>query len=95
MKWVWLFGAVLLMALPAAAREWEGPELAARLNCRACHTWAGAGGTTGPALDGVGTRLSRLQLEARLTQSVSRRMPSFAFLRPAEWQALLDFLQGL
>lgn len=86
---------VILVAAPGWTREFTGEELAQRLGCRACHAWQGAGGTHGPALDGVGRRLSLAELERRLTSSPSRRMPSFIFLRPQDWEALLRFLEGL
>ncbi len=35
--------------------------------CMACHTVGGAGGTIGPALDGVGARRSRNFIKARIT----------------------------
>lgn len=88
-------GLLLLLAAPGWPGDLTGEELARRLGCRACHRWQGAGGTQGPALDGVGQRLSRPELERRLTSSPSRRMPSFAFLRPQDRQALLTFLEGL
>lgn len=86
---------LLLWTAPGRSGDFSGEELAQRLGCRACHTWQGAGGRRGPALDGVGQRLSRPELERRLTSTPSRRMPSFAFLRPQDWQALLTFLEGL
>ncbi len=94
---IWTAAAALLMltAAPAWPQEFTGEELAHRLGCRACHTWQGAGGTHGPALDGVGQRRSRPELAQQLTSTPSRRMPSFAFLRPQDWQALLTFLEGL
>lgn len=85
----------LLWTAPGWSGDFTGEELAHRLGCRACHTWQGAGGTQAPALDGVGQRLSPPELERRLTSTPSRRMPSFAFLRPRDWQALLTFLEGL
>lgn len=89
--------AVVLWGLadPTWAREFTGEELAARLGCRACHSWQGKGGAQAPSLDGVGQRLSRPELERQLTRTPSRRMPSFAFLRPQDWEALLTFLTGL
>lgn len=88
--------AILLMTVaPVWPQDFTGEELAHRLGCRACHTWQGRGGTRAPSLDGVGQRLNRPELERRLTSTPSRRMPSFAFLRPQDWQALLTFLEGL
>lgn len=86
---------LLSLAAPAWPGDLTGEELATRLGCRACHRWQGTGGTRAPSLEGVGTRRSRQELEQQLTRSSGRRMPSFAFLRPQEWQALLTFLEGL
>lgn len=84
-------------AAPAARPE-MGADLYQRLSCRGCHVLAGQGGEAGPVLDGVGGRLSREELEIQLLTPRRRRadsrMPSFAFVRPVELQALLDFLQA-
>ncbi|MCL6620847.1 MAG: cytochrome c [Syntrophobacterales bacterium] len=94
-----LVGTVAAALVLAATSGWPqdlpGEELAARLGCRACHAWQGVGGARAPALDGVGRRKSRPDLERQLTSTPSRRMPSFAYLRPQDWQALLTFLEGL
>lgn len=73
-----------------------GQDLYRRLSCHGCHTVQGQGGDLGPALDGVGRRLSPADLETQIATPRRRlaasRMPSFAFLRPLEFQALLDFV---
>jgi mono/diheme cytochrome c family protein len=91
---VWL-GAAPLFALFA-----QGPptsDLARRLGCFACHV-SGPGHLAAP-LDGVGSRLSREQLQVALTQPrrlhAGARMPGYAYLPTAERQALLDFLSNL
>lgn len=94
-SWAAAAAILLVTVAPAWPRDFTGEELSHRLGCRACHGWHGAGGTKAPALDGVGRRLSLPDLERQLTSTPSRRMPSFAFLRPQDWQALLTFLQGL
>jgi cbb3-type cytochrome oxidase cytochrome c subunit len=47
----------------------------------------------------VGSRLSRNKMETQLLTPRRRQaeshMPSFAFIRPKELQALLDFLESL
>ncbi|MDD3581289.1 MAG: cytochrome c [Desulfobacca sp.] len=77
----------------------QGQKLFQRLGCRSCHTLANTGGKIGPSLDNVGQRLARADLEQQLTRPASRRprtgMPSFAFLKPAELSALLNYLQTL
>ncbi len=77
----------------------SGQGLYDRLACHGCHARQGQGGTVGPALDGVGSRLSRDDLELQLSTPRQRqadsRMPSFAFVRPFELRELVDFLQTL
>jgi mono/diheme cytochrome c family protein len=69
------------------------------LACHGCHSINGQGEIEGPDLAGVGNRLSRQELEAKLTAPIHRqsysRMPSFAFVRPQELQDLVNFLQSL
>jgi ubiquinol-cytochrome c reductase cytochrome b subunit len=76
-----------------------GQDLYQRLSCRGCHAWQGRGGEVGPVLNGVGSRLSRTELETQILtprrRQADSRMPSFAFVRPKELQALLDFLESL
>jgi mono/diheme cytochrome c family protein len=74
-----------------------GRELAGRLGCFACH---GKGpGRLAPSLDGVGSRLTRKQLQVALVQPrrlyPGAKMPSYAYLPEGERQALLDFLESL
>ena len=81
----------------ASAQEIGAADLARRLGCFACH---GEGpGYRAPALEGVGTRLPRGQLQLVLTQPrklhPGAKMPSYAYLPAAERQALLDFLSNL
>lgn len=76
-----------------------GQELYRKLSCRGCHALQGRGGKVGPVLDGVGSRLSRTELETQILtprrRQADSRMPSFAFVRPTELQTLLDFLESL
>jgi mono/diheme cytochrome c family protein len=81
----------------ASAQELGALDLARRLGCFACH---GEGpGYRAPALEGVGARLPREQLQVVLTQPrklyPGAKMPSYAYLPAAERQALLDFLANL
>jgi mono/diheme cytochrome c family protein len=76
----------------------SGAHLFQGLACCGCHAIQGQGSTEGPDLDGVGSRLSRQELEVQLKTPRRRRcdsqMPSFAFVRPQESHNLLDFLQA-
>jgi len=77
----------------------QGQKLFQRLGCRSCHALNNQGGGTGPPLDGIGQRLSYADLEQQVTEPSRRHprsgMPSFAFLRPAELSALINYLQTL
>lgn len=85
----------MLLGWPAGGWGMTSQELSGRLNCLACHSLAGQGGKRAPAWDGLGNRLSAADLRRRLCQPSSRRMPSFAFLRPQELEALIAHLQSL
>jgi hypothetical protein len=93
-------GAGLSLALglsAASAQELGAADLARRLGCFACH---GEGpGYRAPALEGVGNRLPRAQLQVVLTQPrklyPGAKMPSYAYLPAEERQVLLDFLESL
>ena len=73
------------------------PDLAQRLSCFACHA-AGPGHLAAP-LNGVGSRLTREELQVALTQPrklhPGAKMPSYTYLPEGERQALLDFLSTL
>ena len=91
-------GLILACGLSAApAQEAPAPDLARRLGCFACH----GQGRDYPAhsLEGVGSRLSRAQLQVALAQPrklhPGAKMPSYAYLPSAERQALVDFLGSL
>ncbi|MGA8571758.1 MAG: c-type cytochrome [Desulfobaccales bacterium] len=77
--------------------EGAGEELAGRLGCFACHKKGP--GRLAPSLDGVGSRLTREQLQVVLVQSrrlhPGAKMPSYAYLPGGERLALLDFLESL
>ena len=91
-------GLILACGLRAApAQEAAAPDLARRLGCFACH---GQGRDyTAHSLEGVGTRLSRAQLQMVLDQPrrlhPGAKMPSYAYLPATERQALEDFLATL
>ncbi|MHB9073677.1 MAG: c-type cytochrome [Desulfobaccales bacterium] len=81
------------------AQELRIPDLARRLGCFACHVLNGEGGNLAASLDGVGTRLSREQLQIALTYPrqlhPGAKMPSYAYLPPSEQEALVKFMEGL
>ena len=83
----------------APPQEFSGRDLAHRLGCFACHSLGGQGGAIASPLDGVGARLSPGELSIMLTHPRQLRpkvkMPSYAYLRPQEQQALIEFLLSL
>jgi mono/diheme cytochrome c family protein len=91
--------AVLLAGAGSRAQGLQGPELARRLGCLACHALKGSGGKLAAPLDGVGTRLTAAELATAIAYPRQRRpgakMPSYAYLPPAEQAALVAFLQSL
>jgi ubiquinol-cytochrome c reductase cytochrome b subunit len=67
-------------------------------NCRNCHALEGSGGTRGPDLTTVGRRLTRDQLIDQVSNGTpgGGNMPAYGKqVRPAEMDALVDFLVGL
>jgi len=90
----------VLLACPGSTVQAQGPqggELAGRLGCLACHALKGSGGKLAAPLDGVGTRLTAAELAIAIAYPRQRhpgaKMPSYAYLPPAEQAALVEFLQ--
>jgi mono/diheme cytochrome c family protein len=96
-------GAALLLALAtpaAAADEARALNQINALGCKGCHSLKGEGGTLAPALDGVGKRMGRDQIQAQLLDPKKKNprtmMPSYAKqLPPPELKNLVDYLAGL
>jgi ubiquinol-cytochrome c reductase cytochrome b subunit len=75
--------------------ELQGAVVLQSKQCRNCHSLGGAGGERGPALDGVGTRLTQDQLIQQVLQG-GGNMPAYGKnLTPAEVTALVAFMQTL
>ncbi len=88
----------LLLRLPATAEE---PEVEARrllnaLGCKGCHSFEGDGGSLAPALDRIGSRLSREQIAKHLVAHTENRqqstMPSYNSTAADKLKILSDFL---
>lgn len=96
---VGLVPVVILACSSPSKQEFSGPDLARRLGCLACHGLEGSVATGASYLDGIGGRLSRLELEESLTHPRRRRpgvkMPSYAYVRPGELEALMRYLESL
>lgn len=88
---------------PAALAAPDPEALARRLlnsqGCKACHRLDGEGASFAPALDKVGSRLSREQLRAKLAnpgrQHAGNRIGDFSHLQNDELDALTLFLSQL
>jgi ubiquinol-cytochrome c reductase cytochrome b subunit len=75
--------------------ELQGALVVQNKQCRNCHGLGGEGGSRGPALDGVATRLTRDQLIRQVLQG-GGNMPAYGKnLTPAEVNALVAFLETL
>ena len=94
---------VVLLATGSESRaQTQGPQgadLANRLGCLACHAHNGPGDKPAAPLNGVGTRLTAGELAQSIAYPRQRhpraKMPSYAYLPPAEQAALVEFLQTL
>jgi mono/diheme cytochrome c family protein len=76
-----------------------GKQLYDAQNCGSCHAIAGQGGSVGPDLDDVGSRLSREQI-VNVLQGKNAKASGVMPLLPAdisehELNALVDYLQSL
>ncbi len=93
--------SLLFFSLPAVAavvadNRPEGETIFLALGCRGCHRLGADGGSRGPALDGVGTRLAESRLRELLTRHDRQAtMPSFSHLTEREREALLAYLRTL
>ena len=75
--------------------ELQGALILQNKQCRNCHSLGGSGGQRGPALDGVGTRLTGDQLVRQVIQG-GGNMPAYGKnLKPAEVEALVAFMKTL
>jgi hypothetical protein len=90
----------LTLTTPAAADE---PEVQARrllnaLGCKACHKFGGDGGSLAPALDQIGSRLTKEQIELHLSAHAETqardKMPCYGTTPAAELKILSDFLHN-
>ncbi len=88
--------SLLAVGAFAADDRSEGETIFLALGCRGCHRLGENGGSRGPALDGVGTRLAEARLRALLIRhDPQATMPSFSHLTEREREALLAYLRTL
>jgi len=75
--------------------ERQGALVLQNKQCRNCHSIGGSGGLRGPALDGVGARLTGDQLTRQVIQG-GGNMPAYGKnLSPAEVSAIVAFMKTL
>ncbi len=92
-------GLMLLFSLAAVPAPLSAPDLAQRLGCWACHSLHGQGGKEAAPLDQIGSRLNPADVQGALIRPRNghpgAKMPSYAYLRPWEMQALVNYLANL
>ncbi len=79
-------------------RQLQGAIVFQNKDCRNCHALAGRGGTRGPDLSDVGTRLTSGQLIGQVSNGTpgGGNMPAYGKqISPDEMTALVDFLSSL
>lgn len=90
-----LFSTLAVAAFAADVRP-EGETIFLALGCRGCHRLGADGGSRGPALDGVGTRLAESRLrELLIRHEPQAAMPTFSHLTERERETLLTYLRTL
>jgi len=86
----------ILLTTTAGANEIVARNLILSQGCKGCHIFEEDGGTLGPALDKVGSRMKPSQIQQKLldpkASSPKSYMPSFTHLKDDEMKALVDFL---
>lgn len=92
-------GAGLVVPQKALSAPEGAVKLLNAMGCRGCHRLGGFGGTLGPSLDKVGTRLEADQLRQKLIEPQALRpgtkMPSYSHLKEADLEVLVKFLRNL
>ena len=91
---IFLLGTATLS--PAADRLSAARDLVNAMGCLGCHAIGSRGGTLGPALDEVGKRLNREEIQRQLIEprvkNPASSMPSYRHLTEEQQQLLVDYL---
>lgn len=95
-----LFFLLALLSAPGfAADAARGKELINSLGCKGCHKLDDKGGTVGPALEKVGSRLSEAQLRQKLLDPKATNpksmMPAYKHLPEKDIEAMVEFMEEL
>jgi cytochrome c2 len=89
--------ALLLISVSAQAGS-KGEQIFSQ-KCTMCHVVKGKGGSIGPELTKVASRMSvadiKVQLENPKKKNPSSAMPTFRTLPKADMEALLEYLKTL
>ncbi|MBE0598755.1 MAG: c-type cytochrome [Desulfuromonadales bacterium] len=96
--WVAIVACGVLSTTPAlASGEERGKELIASLGCKGCHKLDGSGGTVGPDLAKVGSRMNEARLRQQLLDpkaiNPKSMMPSYQHLPEKDIEAMVDFME--
>jgi mono/diheme cytochrome c family protein len=88
---------IFLFAFSAVAEDAsQGKELVQSNGCANCHKIEGKGGSIGPALDGIGSRMSDEQIHQMIVNPpAGSGMPSFKRLSQEKIDAIVDYLKSL
>lgn len=74
----------------------SGAALFKENNCFDCHKLGGVGGTSGPALDNVGSKMSIEQIEIQIftpaVHNPNTQMPAYSDISHADLEAIAEFL---
>jgi mono/diheme cytochrome c family protein len=91
--------AALVSASPPPAADGSASQLIESLGCRGCHRIQNFGGSLGPDLTAVGTRLTTTEIAEWLAThpraGASQMMPSYSTLSAEEIDKLSSYLYNL
>lgn len=91
-----IFNLPLISPATAAEPEVQARRLLNALGCKGCHSFEGDGGSLAPALDQIGSRLNREQIEKHLVAHTENRqqsiMPSYNSTAADQLKIISDFL---
>jgi cytochrome c2 len=97
---LWIFVAfVAMMFVTVSAQAESKGEQVFNQKCAMCHQVKGKGGSIGPELTKVASRIKDAELKAQIEnpkkRNASTSMPSFKTLPKAEMDAVLGYLKTL
>ena len=94
-----IIACFILSASPSSAEKPTAIDLIHAQGCKGCHSINGNGGILGPALDGIGLRLTHKQIRQKLISPKigghSSEMPDSRHLTEQEVDLMTDYLTRL